>query len=177
MPDGPIDAPPSCAASDAGPPAGCGGGPLGTDPPGDDPPGEGPPGEGPPGEDPPGEDPPDEEPPDDDPSPNEACDDCLANVCPQIIERCDDTAGCDAIVACARASGCDQDACYCGEVNAFLCTTTGQANGPCRDIMLAAPGAHAPNLVEPNAGPASVAASDVGTCRVQSDECRAVCEN
>jgi hypothetical protein len=42
--------------------------------------------------------------------------------------------------------------------------------------MLAAPGAHAPSFVDPNAGPASVAARAVGACRRASDECRAVCD-
>jgi len=103
------------------------------------------------------------------------CDDCLAGVCPAVLERCDDTPGCGAIVACARSNGCEQDECYCGTVNLLLCTTTGQANGPCRDVMLAAPGGHAPTFVDQNAGPASLAASGVGECRVTSDECRTVC--
>jgi hypothetical protein len=109
------------------------------------------------------------------PSPKDACDDCLADVCPADIERCDDTEGCQAIVACARRSDCELDACYCGTFNQLLCSTTGQANGPCREVMLAAPGAHPPSFADPNAGPASVAARAVGACRLESDECRAVC--
>ena len=116
-----------------------------------------------------------EAPPIDEPPPEDACDDCLADICPADVERCDDTDGCGAIVACARTSGCELDACYCGTFNEFLCSTTGQANGPCRDVMLAAPGAHPPSFVDPNAGPASVAARAVGACRLASDECRAVC--
>jgi hypothetical protein len=117
------------------------------------------------------ESPPVEEPP----LPEDACDDCLADICPADVERCDGTDGCGAIVACARRTGCELDACYCGTFNELLCSTTGQANGPCRDVMLAAPGAHPPSFVDPNAGPASVAARAVGACRLASDECRAVC--
>jgi hypothetical protein len=114
-------------------------------------------------------------PPDESVPPEDACNDCLAGVCPADIERCGATSGCDAIVACARRSGCELDECYCGTFNQLLCTTTGQANGPCRDVMLAAPGAHPPNLVDPNAGPASVAARSVGACRLASEACREVC--
>jgi hypothetical protein len=123
-------------------------------------------------ENPPEVEPPDVEPPD----VPDACDVCLADVCPADVERCDDIEGCDAIVACARSSGCLLDACYCGTVNDLLCTTTAQANGPCRDVMLAAPGAHPPNLVDPTAGPAAAAARALGQCRLDSDDCRAVCD-
>jgi hypothetical protein len=117
-----------------------------------------------------------EAPPEEEPVPPEdECNDCLSASCAADVERCDDTDGCDAIVACARRSGCELDACYCGTFNELLCSTTGQANGPCRDVMLAAPGAHPPNFVDPSAGPASVAARAVGACRLASDECRAVC--
>jgi hypothetical protein len=111
------------------------------------------------------------------PAPEDPCDVCLADVCPADVERCDDTDGCKAIVACARRSDCELDACYCGTFNELLCSTTGQANGPCRDVMLAAPGAHPPSFADPNAGPASVAARAVGACRLASDECRAVCDD
>jgi hypothetical protein len=110
----------------------------------------------------------------DEPPPEDECNDCLAYVCPADIERCDETYGCAAIVACARSSGCELDACYCGTFNQLLCST-GQANGPCRDVMLAAPGSHPPSIADPNAGPASVAARSVGACRLASEECREVC--
>lgn len=147
-PAGPGPAP-ECDGADGG--DGCAPAPAGEDPAGEDPAGAG-------------------------PSPaDDACDDCLAGVCPAVLARCDETSGCDEIVRCARSNGCEQTECYCGTINLILCSATGQANGPCRDVMLTAPGGHPPSLSDPSVGPAAAAASEVGTCRAGSDECRSVC--
>lgn len=104
-----------------------------------------------------------------------ACNNCLSNECPDAIESCNTTPGCEAISVCARSTGCLGDACYCGAVNPLLCATTGQGDGPCRDVILAAPEAHEPTPVDPTSGPASEAARLVGNCRLASVGCRDVC--
>jgi hypothetical protein len=105
----------------------------------------------------------------------DACDACLSIACPNELETCAATPGCTEIVACARNSGCALAACYCGTINALLCASTGFGNGPCLGVTLAAPGAHAPNLVDPSAGPASQAALAVGNCRSLSLACSLAC--
>lgn len=104
-----------------------------------------------------------------------ACSNCLSNECPDAIEACNATPGCAAISACARSTGCLEDACYCGTVNTLLCGTTGQGDGPCRDVILAAPESHEPTPAAPNGGPASEAAQIVGRCRRASVGCRDLC--
>jgi hypothetical protein len=106
---------------------------------------------------------------------DEGCNYCLANECPDAIESCHATPGCEAISACARSTGCLEDACYCGTVNTLLCATTGQGDGPCRDVILAAPASHEPTPVAPNGGPAADAAQLLGNCRRASVGCREVC--
>jgi hypothetical protein len=106
---------------------------------------------------------------------SEACSACLSSECPEAIQTCRATPGCEAISACAQGTDCVDDACYCGTINLFLCATTGQGNGPCRDVALAAPDAHEPTPAVPNAGPAAEAARLVGNCRRASAGCRDVC--
>lgn len=106
---------------------------------------------------------------------SEACSECLSRECPEAIQTCRTTPGCEAISACAQGTDCMDDACYCGTFNLVLCATTGQGNGPCRDVTLAAPDAHEPTPAVPNAGPAAEAARAVGNCRRASASCRVVC--
>jgi hypothetical protein len=90
-----------------------------------------------------------------------------------VLDACTDTPGCLEILACARNSGCTGFACYCGTIDLLACATTDLANGSCLAVMQAAPGAHAPSLVDPNAGPASEAALDLANCTGQ--RCAADC--
>jgi hypothetical protein len=96
------------------------------------------------------------------------CGACLCTECEAVLGACTSTPGCLEILACARNSGCTGFSCYCGTVDLFACATTAFADGPCRAVMLAAPGAHPPNLADANAGPASEAALDLATCSRQS---------
>jgi hypothetical protein len=106
---------------------------------------------------------------------DEACNNCLSNECSDAIESCNATPGCGAVSACARSTGCIADACYCGTVNLVLCATTGDGNGPCRDVILAAPESHEPTALAPSGGPAADAAQLVGDCRRTSVGCQEVC--
>jgi hypothetical protein len=106
-------------------------------------------------------------------STGDACGDCLCVECEEALGACTSTPGCLEILACARNSGCTGFACYCGAVDLLQCATTDLANGPCLAVMLAAPGSHAPSLLDPNAGPASEAALDLATCSAQS--CAVAC--
>jgi hypothetical protein len=105
----------------------------------------------------------------------DACADCLCDECEQPLAACSDTPGCLEIIACSRNSGCFGFECYCGSVDPVICATTDLADGPCIGIMLAAPGAHPPSVMEPNAGPASAAALAVANCSGQL--CAAPCVN
>jgi hypothetical protein len=106
---------------------------------------------------------------------NEACLTCLSSECAEVIAACRATSGCAAISACAQSTGCIDDECYCGSVNPLRCAATGEGDGACRDVMLAAPGSREPSPITPNAGPASEAARPVGVCRRASVACRALC--
>jgi hypothetical protein len=114
-------------------------------------------------------------PPDDEPLASDACGICLSIACPEAIQTCRATPGCEAISACAQRTGCVDDECYCGTVDRVVCVTTGQGNGPCLEVTLAAPGAHEPTPVAPNAGVAAEAARSVGSCRRETASCRDVC--
>jgi hypothetical protein len=106
---------------------------------------------------------------------NEACLACLSSECPDVIQTCRDTPGCDAISACAQSTGCLDDECYCGTVTPLVCGTTGEGNGPCRHVVLAAPESREPSALNPTAGPAAEAARPVGTCRRESVNCADLC--
>jgi hypothetical protein len=105
----------------------------------------------------------------------DACGACLCENCEEELAACTDTPGCFEIVACARSSGCSGLACYCGTTDLLECATTDLANGPCLAVTLAAPDAHRPSLINPNAGPASEAALDLADCKGQN--CVATCGN
>jgi hypothetical protein len=105
---------------------------------------------------------------------DDLCAQCLCTDCTDMVEQCTHTTGCTEILACVRDTGCSGTECYCGDANITSCAT-GAANGVCKSVMLDAPGAHAPTLGEPSAGPATDAALAVARCSQRSDRCTAVC--
>ncbi len=79
----------------------------------------------------------------------------LVGACGPALDACGATPGCPAILACAASTGCSGNACYCLEGDC-------DQAGPCRDVILSAPGAsEAPGS---DRGPAARAASAVGQC-------------
>jgi hypothetical protein len=105
----------------------------------------------------------------------DACTSCLCNHCPTDVETCESTPGCQAIANCVATSRCEGVACYCGTVGTLSCAA-GTASGPCRDVILGAPGGHEPTLAEQSAGPAADAAIAVVTCGAKSGVCTASCQ-
>jgi hypothetical protein len=105
-----------------------------------------------------------------------SCDRCLCSDCTEQIEQCAATPGCAEIVACTRQSGCLGIDCYCGDFGAAACVQ-GQANGPCKSVILDARGGHAPTLVSPSGGPASDAAVAISTCSQVGHPCGADCSS
>jgi hypothetical protein len=100
-------------------------------------------------------------------SSGDACGSCLCDQCEDEVDGCAGTAGCFEIVACARLNECVGFACFCGSVDPITCATSGQADGPCVDATLAAPGSRLPTLANPSAGPASDAALELANCTGQ----------
>jgi hypothetical protein len=105
----------------------------------------------------------------------DACARCLCDECPTEAEACQRTAGCAEIAACVVETACAGAACFCGDADALRCLS-GEANGPCKDVILNAPGGRAPSLDNPSAGPASDAAVALSSCTeppagVCSSEC------
>jgi hypothetical protein len=102
------------------------------------------------------------------------CEQCLCTGCTEQLKTCNSTPGCPEIAVCIRQSGCKGIDCYCGTIDALTCVA-GQANGPCKSVILAAPGGHQPSLQSPSGGPASDAALAIGTCAQQGPSCSQVC--
>lgn len=103
-----------------------------------------------------------------------SCERCLCTDCSEPVQACASTSGCPQIAACIRASGCVGIACYCGTFDAVACGA-GQANGPCKATILAAPGSSVPSLLNPSAGPASDAAVAIAACTQPGQSCAQAC--
>jgi hypothetical protein len=103
-----------------------------------------------------------------------ACGTCLCSGCQQDLQTCQNTPGCEAIAQCVIDSGCTSIDCYCGTQTLVACLT-GQSDGPCKDVILSAPGAHEPSAQDLSAGPAADAALAVGSCAT-SGACAATCQ-
>jgi hypothetical protein len=104
----------------------------------------------------------------------DACGACVCSACATELEACLGVPGCAEILICVRESGCAGRACYCGEASLAECIR-GEADGPCKDIVLAAPGGKAPSLEDGSGGPASDAALGVSDCAEEEDVCGAEC--
>lgn len=104
----------------------------------------------------------------------DACAACVCERCEAELRACAETAGCAEILVCVRESGCSGAACFCGDVDPLACLS-GNAAGPCRDVILAAPGSRAPTALDPSAGPASDAVLGVGECAEDADACGDSC--
>jgi hypothetical protein len=107
----------------------------------------------------------------------DGCAACLCGACRNDFAACAETPGCVEIVACARLTGCVGFECYCGSVDVITCGMTGRGDGPCLEQTLAAPGARAPTLANPSAGPASDAALAFGNCSAQTTLCADACQD
>lgn len=103
-----------------------------------------------------------------------SCEMCLCSDCTEQLEQCADTPGCPEILQCTRQSGCFGVACYCGDFDAVACVG-GQSNGPCKDLILSAPGSRVPSVINPSAGPASDAAVAISTCAGMGQPCAEAC--
>jgi hypothetical protein len=104
----------------------------------------------------------------------EACAICLCTNCAQAIRDCEATEGCKQIAACVQSSGCQGVDCYCGTDTLPMCTSGG-GNGPCKDIILGAPGGKAPTVADLSGGPASDAVAQVALCMQDQSKCGATC--
>lgn len=104
----------------------------------------------------------------------DACGACVCEQCATELAACAGVEGCVEILACVRASGCSGRDCYCGSASLADCLA-GDAQGPCRDVVLRAPGASAPTLQDPSAGPASDASLQVADCAQARGTCRDFC--
>ncbi len=104
----------------------------------------------------------------------DTCGTCLCNDCTQKLETCQNTPGCQDVADCVIASGCNSEACYCGTYGLVECLA-GQSDGPCKDVMLNAPGGHAPTATDVSAGPATDAALAVGLCAISGGPCANEC--
>jgi hypothetical protein len=102
------------------------------------------------------------------------CGRCLCTDCTQKLQTCQDTPGCQDIAQCVLSSGCNSVACYCGSFQLADCLT-GQSDGPCKDVILNAPGGHEPSAQDISAGPAATAALDVGLCALSGGACATQC--
>ena len=104
----------------------------------------------------------------------DACGTCVCTECRSELDTCLGVPGCAEILACVRESGCSGRECYCGDASLTECVR-GEANGPCQEAVLAAPGGKAPSITDPSGGPASDAALNVSDCADQDDTCEDVC--
>lgn len=104
----------------------------------------------------------------------DACGSCACQQCPDALERCANTPGCADILTCVAAAGCTGRDCYCGNASALRCAA-GEGDGPCKEVVLAAPGGREPTLEGPSAGPASDAAESLGECLQANDACAQLC--
>src|SRR5690349_15985063 len=91
------------------------------------------------------------------------CGHCVCSECATAAEECERRQGCAAIAACVLEAGCEGAACFCGSASALRCLA-GEANGPCKDVILSAPGGRSPTLDDPSGGPAADAAVALGAC-------------
>jgi hypothetical protein len=89
-------------------------------------------------------------------------------------ELCEKTAGCAEIAACGLETGCVGTACFCGAVDPLRCLS-GEASGPCKDVIVGAPLGRMPTLDNPSAGPASDAAVALAACTEPSGSCATEC--
>jgi hypothetical protein len=105
---------------------------------------------------------------------SDACATCVCGECSSELAACADTPGCAEILACVRENGCSGSDCYCGDTRLTECFR-GDGNGPCKDVVLAAPGGREPTLANPSGGPASDAALDVADCADGDNRCSDVC--
>lgn len=106
---------------------------------------------------------------------SDACGACVCSECGAELDTCADTPGCPEILACVRENGCSGTDCFCGDAALTRCFNGG-ADGPCKDVVLAAPGGREPTLSDPSGGPASDAALEVGECADDDDRCADVCD-
>jgi hypothetical protein len=107
---------------------------------------------------------------------SDACTACLCRQCPTQVKTCESTSGCQAIAECVATSKCTGLDCYCGTADTLSCAA-GTANGPCRDVILSAPGGRKPTVTNQSAGPAADAATAVGNCGSKADTgCTASCQ-
>jgi hypothetical protein len=105
-----------------------------------------------------------------------ACGECLCTDCTSNLQTCQNTPGCQDIAQCVVDAGCKDVSCYCGSVAEATCLATGQADGPCKDVILNAPGGHAPSATDISAGPAATAAIAVGLCATMGGACETECQ-
>lgn len=104
----------------------------------------------------------------------DACAQCACSKCTDALRNCETTPGCGEIAACVRMNGCTGAACYCGTANLLDCAN-GTANGPCKEVILAAPGGKPPTVADPSAGPASDALVAVNNCMQDPNTCKPSC--
>lgn len=106
---------------------------------------------------------------------SDACGVCVCSECGAELDTCANTPGCPEILACVRENGCSGTDCFCGDAALTRCFNGG-GDGPCKDVVLAAPGGREPTLSDPSGGPASDAALEVGECADDDDRCADVCD-
>jgi hypothetical protein len=94
---------------------------------------------------------------------SDECAHCVCRECAVEAEACELRDGCSAIAACVLQTGCIGTACFCGTADALRCLS-GAADGPCKDVILSAPGGRSPTLDNTSAGPAADAAVALGAC-------------
>lgn len=105
---------------------------------------------------------------------SDQCATCVCDECSSELDACAGTPGCAEILACVRENGCSGSDCYCGDSRLTDCFR-GEGNGPCKDIVLAAPGGKEPTVANPSGGPASDAALQVADCAEGDNRCADVC--
>jgi len=106
---------------------------------------------------------------------NDACGACVCEECGSELDACANTPGCPEILACVRENGCSGTDCFCGDASLPRCFA-GDSDGPCKAVVLAAPGGKEPTINDPSGGPASDAALAVGECAEDDDRCSDVCD-
>lgn len=107
-------------------------------------------------------------------APADTCTACLCSECAGELGVCATTPGCLEILACVRDSGCSGQDCYCGTAILPACFG-GAGNGPCKAVLLAAPGGREPTFDNPSGGPASDAALSIADCAEEGDQCTSEC--
>jgi hypothetical protein len=105
-----------------------------------------------------------------------SCERCLCSSCTEQLQACANIPGCPEILDCTKQSRCQGIACYCGDFDAVSCLN-GEANGPCKSAIVAAPGARVPTIISPSSGPASDAAVAISDCVEAGQPCAAPCSS